>query len=248
MDNFLFGFYSIQSALKVRPESILSLQISVKKTQSYILDDLLQSLNAYQIPLTYVKPESLDKLTNHARHQGVVAKIKKFTTGNEHTLIEHLKTLTHPALILVLENVQDPRNFGACMRSAAAAEVDGIIFPKGACSPITPLVHHASVGSSYYLNLFQVSNLARTIELLKKSNIWCYALDVNSEQTLYQTDLTLGSAIIMGSEGNGLKYRTKKLCDATLFIPMGSLVQSLNVSVASAISLFEARRQRKMIV
>ncbi len=243
MKHLLFGFHSIQAALQQQPELLLSLHIARKQEHSEALNKILQLAKLHQIPINHSAPKTLDKLTDNARHQGLVAAISKFIVGDEKELMHSLKSIENP-LILILEHVQDPRNFGACLRSAAAANVDCVIFVKGNASPITPLVHHTSAGTSFSLNLFQVANLARCIAGLKKQNVWCYGLEANSKQSLYQTDFSTGSAIIVGSEGVGLKQRTRSLCDANISIPMSLAVESLNVSVATAISLFEANRQR----
>lgn len=243
--HIIFGIHSIQAALDTTPESIITLHICNKKSSDRLLVALQKQAKANDISIQITSNQSLDKISNKARHQGIVAQTKKINTGDEKSLIRHLSNIKNP-LVLVLDNVVDPRNFGACIRSAAACGVDALVFPSHSASPLTPLVHHTSAGTSFYLPLFEVSNLARSLDLLKKINIWCYGLSADSKQTLYQTDLTGGVAIVMGAEGSGLKQRTQSLCDFMINIPMHNKVESLNVSVASAVSLFEANRQRNL--
>lgn len=243
MKHILFGIYSIEAALKTSAESVLGLYIDEKKSQQKNIIQLQTLAKDLHIPIEFVARQTLDKLSQQARHQSVVAQIKKFNPKAEKELIKHLSGIKN-SLVLVLDNIQDPRNFGACLRSAAASNVDAVVFGHSSSSSVTALVHHTSAGSSYYLNLFQVNNLARSIEALKKINIWCYGLDSNAKQNIYQTDLTGSTAIIMGAEGKGLKPRTRSLCDNMLCIPMNDTVESLNISVAAAVSLFEVNRQR----
>jgi 23S rRNA (guanosine2251-2'-O)-methyltransferase len=158
--------------------------------------------------------------------------------------MQHINKLEKTALILILDSIQDPRNLGACLRSANAAGVDCVVINKDGSAPINALVHKTSAGALNQLKIFSVTNLARTIKALKEENIWVIGLDSSTETSLYQIDLSTPSAIIMGSESSGLRSLTKKSCDQLAMIPMQGNVESLNVSVATGIALFEASRQR----
>ena len=150
------------------------------------------------------------------------------------------------SLILILDSIQDPRNLGACLRSANAAGVDCVVINKDGSAPINALVHKTSAGALNQLKIFSVTNLSRTIKALKEHNIWVVGLDGATDQSIYQIDLTTPTAIIMGAEGSGLRSLTKKSCDQLAMIPMQGNVESLNVSVATGIALFEASRQRHL--
>ncbi len=240
----IYGVYSIESLICIRPDEIKVLYICDKKNTAKGLEIVLEKAHEYEVEVQKVSTKFLDKITNHHRHQGVAAKTKAFKLKGELALISHLKKLSKTPFLLILENVYDPRNLGACFRSASAAGVDAVIISKRTSSAITPLVHHTSVGATQNLSLFEVANLARIIKILKQHNIWIFGLDARAQKTLYETDLTLGSALIVGVEDKGIKMLTKILCDDLISIPMPGRIESLNISVASAIALFEANRQR----
>ena len=166
------------------------------------------------------------------------------TLPNQNELIEFVSRLETTPLILILDSIQDPRNLGACLRSANAAGVDCVVINKDGSAPINALVYKTSAGALNQLKIFQVTNLARTIKALQKENIWVVGLDGSTNTSIYQIDLKTPTALIMGAEGSGLRKLTKQSCDQLAFIPMQGNVESLNVSVATGISLFEASRQR----
>ncbi|MGJ8663881.1 MAG: 23S rRNA (guanosine(2251)-2'-O)-methyltransferase RlmB, partial [Marinicella sp.] len=145
----------------------------------------------------------------------------------------------------VLDCIEDPRNLGACLRSADAAGVNAVVFGKDKSASITPVTHKTAAGAVEHLDIFQVTNLVRAIETMKEAGVWIYgtALEENS-QNIYQTDLTGPVAIVMGNEGKGLRHLVKQSCDHLIHIPMSGEVQSLNVSVATGVALFEVTRQR----
>jgi 23S rRNA (guanosine2251-2'-O)-methyltransferase len=152
------------------------------------------------------------------RHQVIAAEILLPTLPNQDGLMNYIAKLKKTALILILDSIQDPRNLGACLRSANAAGVDCVIINKDGSAPISALVHKTSAGALNQLKIFSVTNLARTIKALKEKNIWVIGLDGSTETSLYQVDLTTPSAIIMGSEGSGLRSLTKKSCDRSSLI------------------------------
>ena len=217
---------------------------ATKKIPAKNLEIILKKAYEYELAIEKVSTKFLDKITNHHRHQGIAAKIKAFKLKDELALISHLEKLNKAPLLLILENVYDPRNLGACFRSASAAGVDIVVISKRTSGIITPLVHYTSAGATQNLPLFEVANLARIIKILKQHNIWIFGLDARAQKTLYETDLTLASALIIGVEDKGIKTLTKTLCDDLISIPMSGSIESLNISVASAIALFEANRQR----
>ena len=190
--------------------------------------------------------EELERLAQGVRHQGVVARIQPgtspHTSPHQQQLYHLLDELDHRALLLVLDQVQDPHNLGACLRTADGAGVDAVILPKDGACPVNATVTRVAAGAR--LPVFYVPNLARTLERLKERGIWITGGDDAAQRTVYETDFNIDTAIVMGAEGRGLRRLTRECCDQLARIPMSGSVSSLNVSVATALFLFEAIRQR----
>ncbi|AYQ56934.1 23S rRNA (guanosine(2251)-2'-O)-methyltransferase RlmB [Bathymodiolus thermophilus thioautotrophic gill symbiont] len=239
----IFGFHSIQAQLESNPECLLKIY-TLDNRHDKRLNIITTQLNQLGFNTFPTSKQQLNKLTKNQVHQGIAAEILLPTLPNQDGLMSHISKLEKTALILILDSIQDPRNLGACLRSANAAGVDCVIINKDGSAPISALVHKTSAGALNQLKIFSVTNLARTIKALKENNIWVIGLDGSTETSLYQVDLTTPSAIIMGSEGSGLRSLTKKSCDQLAMIPMQGNIESLNVSVATGIALFEASRQR----
>ncbi len=244
---FICSFHSVQAQLDSQPQSIIRVMI-LDNRHDKRLNSLQHELTQHNIAISKSSKQQLDKLSNGKKHQGVVAEILSSALPNQHDLAQYLAQyltgLKSGALMLVLDSIQDPRNLGACLRSANAAGVDCVIINKDGSAPINALVHQTAAGALNHLKIFQVTNLSRTIKALQKHNIWVIGLDGDCAKTLYQIDLTTSVAIVMGSEGSGLRKLTKTSCDELCALPMQGNVESLNVSVATGISLFEANRQR----
>jgi 23S rRNA (guanosine2251-2'-O)-methyltransferase len=188
--------------------------------------------------------EALDRDAGHANHQGVLAQCRAAAERTEGELPGLLASLSGPALLLVLDGIQDPHNLGACLRSADAAGAQAVILPKDNAAPITPVVRKVASGAAEVLPVFQVTNLARTLDELKDAGVWLIGAAGEAEQTLYDVDLRGPVALVLGAEGTGLRRLTREKCDHLARIPMAGTVESLNVSVATGIFLFEAVRQR----
>jgi len=184
----------------------------------------------------------LSRLAGSAGHQGVVARVEPLPTTT--SLDDLLDAVEGPPLLLVLDGVTDPHNLGACLRVADGAGAHAVIAPKDHAVGINATVAKVASGAAETVPYFMVTNLARTLTELKERNIWCLGLGDEATQTLYQSDLKGPTALVMGAEGTGLRQLTRKTCDAMVSIPMLGAVESLNVSVASGICLYEAVRQR----
>ncbi len=239
----IFGFHAIQAQLDAAPEGFVRV-LTLNNRADQRMSHLTNQFSQLGIPITQAHKPQLDKLSKNQSHQGIVAEILLPTLPNQDALINFVSGLEHSALILLLDSIQDPRNLGACLRSANAAGVDCVVINKDGSAPINALVHKTSAGALNQLKLFQVTNLARTIKALQQENIWVVGLDGASSTSIYQLDLTTPTALIMGAEGKGLRRLSKQSCDQLVLIPMQGNVESLNVSVATGISLFEASRQR----
>ena len=197
------------------------------------------------IPLTSTMRKELDALYPEVNHQGVVAHLRATArTLKERQLPDFLAALAEPALLLVLDGVQDPHNLGACLRSADAAGVHAVIIPRDRAAGLTPVVFKVASGAAHAVPVFTVTNLARTLRSLKQAGIWLYGTSDQAPQSVYASDLTGPLALVLGGEGRGLRRLTADLCDFLVAIPMAGVVESLNVSVAAGVMLFEARRQR----
>jgi len=186
----------------------------------------------------------LDKLAEGGRHQGVLAEVLPRASDPETQLEEALESAAGAPLLLVLDGVQDPHNLGACLRSADAAGVAAVIVPRDRAAGMTPVVRKVAAGAAETVPLVAVVNLARTLRQLKERGIWLVGTDDTADKTLYEANLEGPVALVMGSEGEGLRRLTRECCDLLVSIPMAGAVESLNVSVATGVVLFEAVRQR----
>ena len=183
------------------------------------------------------------------RHQGVVAVLHAGASADaigmmaEGELIDRV-TQSAEALLLILDGVTDPHNLGACLRSADAAGVTAVIFPKDKSADVNDVARKVASGAAEAVPWVRVTNLARTIESLQQAGVWVIGTDEDAETTLYDQDLTGPCALVLGSEGSGMRRLTRERCDFVVRLPMSGSVSSLNVSVAAGVCLFEAVRQR----
>lgn len=240
---FIFGFHAVTALLQKSPERILQLY-KQEGRQDKRLETLLELAKDQHIPIQTVTKIKLDKWTEDALHQGLLVEAKCLPPKTEQALLRLITHLEKSAFLLLLDEVQDPHNLGACLRSANAAGVDAVVIPQDRSSPVTPLVRKISAGAAEVTPVITVTNLANTMEKLKKSGIWIYGLEGTAETSLYEANLKGSVALVLGAEGKGLRDLTKKRCDGLLAIPMQGSVESLNVSVAAGICLFEVLRQR----
>jgi 23S rRNA (guanosine2251-2'-O)-methyltransferase len=243
---YVYGFHSIESLLTTNPESILKVIIQITRKDKRI-NDLTNILSTQKIPFSIAARNNLDRIAKGEIHQGIIAEVILPPLPGEDSLIAVIKKIPDNPLILILDSIQDPRNLGACLRSANAAGVDCVVINKDGSSPINAVVHKTSTGAINTLKVFQVTNLTRTIKALQKNGIWVIGLDGGASTTIYDLNLSDATAIVMGTEGKGIRQLIKKTCDQLASIPMTGSVESLNVSVATGIILFESKRQRKLL-
>ncbi|MGE3920032.1 MAG: 23S rRNA (guanosine(2251)-2'-O)-methyltransferase RlmB [Gammaproteobacteria bacterium] len=243
--DYIFGIHSIQATLEKNHKNIIELYLLDGRSDRR-LATIIQLAKQYHVVYHFCSAAELDQLVQDAQHQGVVAKIQSQPTKTENDLKILLNNLKNPALLLILDCVQDPHNLGACLRSADAAGVNAVITPKDNAVALTPTVRKVASGAAEHIPFIQVKNLARTLKYLKEQHVWLYGTSDKAKTSIYHADLTAPTAIIMGAEGTGLRRLTAELCDELLYIPMSGSVSSLNVSVATGIFLFEAVRQRRL--
>ncbi len=239
----VFGMHAVQALLSTHPERVLRLLV-LKERHDAKMQALLELAHEENISVEMAPRHELDRVANHENHQGLIAYCQRANTYHEHDLTGILDSISGPALLLILDGVQDPHNLGACLRSADAAGVHVVIAPKDKSVGITPTVSKVASGAAETVPFIQVTNLARTMRALQERNIWIYGAAAEADKTLYQVDLKGSIALVLGAEGSGLRRLTREHCDILLNIPMKGSVSSLNVSVATGVFLFEALRQR----
>ena len=237
----IYGFHAVRSALRRDSTQFEEIYVDAARNDARSRE-LLEFAEQRKVRVMSVDGARLDGVTGGARHQGVVANI--LDTPLSHDLDEILDQVTEPPFLLVLDGVQDPHNLGACLRVADAMGVHVVIAPKDNSVGITAIVSKVASGAAESIPYLMVTNLARSIRDLKDRNIWFIGADETGEQDLHQAELSGPIGLVLGAEGKGLRRLTRELCDRTVRIPMFGGVESLNVSVATGICLYEARRQR----
>jgi 23S rRNA (guanosine2251-2'-O)-methyltransferase len=237
----LFGFHAVGVRLRTAPKSIVELYVEGSRRDARMRQFLQKAQEAGLRPIE-ADALRLARLAGSAGHQGVVARVEPLPVTN--SLDDLLDAVQGPPLLLVLDGVTDPHNLGACLRVADGAGAHAVIAPKDHAVGINATVAKVASGAAETVPYFMVTNLARTLGELKERSIWCLGLSDEATQTLYQSELKSATALVLGAEGAGLRQLTRKTCDALVSIPMLGAVESLNVSVASGICLYEAVRQR----
>lgn len=235
----IVGINAINNALE-KNTPILRLLVDEQKANQRIIA-LLETAKKRKIPVEKVSKLSLDLLVVGSKHQGIVAELGALS--HDRLTLDDILARDNP-LILILDSIQDPHNLGACLRSAAAANVDAVILPKNRSVGITPTVSKVASGGAEMLPVFVETNLSRTLEKLAKQQLWSVALTGHTPTSIYETDFNQASVIIMGNEEKGISQNLLQHADFLAKIPMPGAMESLNVSVATGIVLFEALRQR----
>ncbi|HWP94422.1 MAG TPA: 23S rRNA (guanosine(2251)-2'-O)-methyltransferase RlmB [Gammaproteobacteria bacterium] len=238
-----YGLHAVRAALEV-PGRVEALWLLAGRDDERLAT--VMELAARQgLPVRRLSRQELDALAGTSRHQGVVARLAPATVSGEHALEALVASLPGPALLLVLDGVQDPHNLGACLRTANAAGAHAVIAPRDRAAGLTPAVRKVAAGAAEATPFFQVTNLARTLRFLKDAGIWLVGTAGEAETSLYAVDLTVPVALVMGAEGEGMRRLTREHCDYLVHLPMAGTVESLNVAVAAGICLYEAVRQRQ---
>jgi len=240
--DLVYGLHAVRAVIDRAPERLLELWMAEPRHDARARD-LKERAEAAGLKVQRVGNESLAKLAGDVAHQGVVATVRPLKPWDEEALIASLSTLADP-LLLVLDGVTDPHNLGACLRTADAAGVSAVILPKDRSASIDAVARKVAAGAAEFVPTVSVTNLARALIRLKENGVWVVGLDGEADQTLYAADLNRPLALVLGAEGLGLRRLTRDSCDFLVRIPMAGQVESLNVSVAAGIALFEAGRQR----
>ena len=243
----VYGVHAVRALFeRGQPPRVLWIQ---QGHAEHRLEALLQLAHAAGCDLKRVGRETLDGISNQASHQGVIGFCEPLVAESETTLWWRLEQwlADKPPLLLILDGVTDPHNLGACLRSADAAGVNGVIVPKDKSAPLNATVRKVACGAAELVPVFQVTNLARCMDKLKQQGVWITGTAGEADSLLYDADFTVPCALVMGAEGKGLRRLTREACDGLVKLPMQGGVSSLNVSVATGICLFEAVRQRGLV-
>ncbi len=242
-ESWIVGINPVEGALSNDAERVREVLVEQGQRNARV-QALAEQAKALKIPVHHRPREQLDKLAGEARHQGVVALYEPPPMAHEGDLARLMERDGSSTLVLVLDGVTDPHNLGACLRSAAAAGVTAVIVPKDRAVGLTPVVRRASAGGADRVPLIAVTNLARTLRELKDAGVWITGLAGDTDTSIYGLDFKGPVALVLGSEGEGMRRLTRELCDFVAKIPMPGAMESLNVSVATGVVLFEALRQR----
>ena len=242
--DYLYGINPVKEGLRGRRRPV---ELFVdEKANGKRIDEILALAKDCGVPVRQRRRQDLDRLAGLPHHQGVVLSMEPFPYTEFEDLLADWQASGEDGFLLLLDGITDPHNLGAILRNADAAGCQGVVITRDRSCGITNVVDKASAGAAEHLAVCQVTNLARAIETLKKSGFWVYGLAAGeATQPLFTASLSGHLALVIGSEGEGLRQRTRQLCDGLLEIPMSGRVPSLNASCASAVALFEVVRQRK---
>lgn len=237
----IYGVHAVRVLLDKHPERVVTVRLAEKRDDPRIreIEDLARKKSR---PVQRIDTNALKSLGDVA-HQGVVAEITPLPPWSEDDLLEALQTAKDP-LLLALDGVQDPHNLGACLRTADACGALAVIVPRDRAAQVNATVRKVAVGAAETTPVVAVTNLVRTLKLLKEANLWIVGADAEGAKLAHEADLKGGTVLVLGAEGSGLRHLTKQTCDWMVRLPQLGTVESLNVSVAAGMLLYEAVRQR----
>ncbi|HEX5057211.1 MAG TPA: 23S rRNA (guanosine(2251)-2'-O)-methyltransferase RlmB [Gammaproteobacteria bacterium] len=238
---WIYGIHSVMAVLDARPHAVRELRVLAGRHDPQF-QRMIELARAHSIAVHEYERRQLDEMVA-ANHQGVIASVQQ-AAWSEQDLQAIVESAGNRALLLILDGVQDPHNLGACLRTANAAGVHAVIAPRDRSVGLTAAVRKVASGAAEATPFIQVGNLGRSLRWLKEQGVWIAGLSGDGESELYSIDLKGPLALVLGAEGSGLRHLTGELCDYRLRIPMRGTVESLNVSVATGICLYEVLRQR----
>ena len=241
-NKILFGFHAVTVRLKTAPKSVMELHVDATRRDQR-MRQFVERVKEAGVRIVDSDDERLAKMSGTHRHQGVVARVEPLPAS--HSLDDTLDAVSGTPLLLVLDGVTDPHNLGACLRVADGAGAHAVIAPKDHAVGINATVAKVASGAAETVPYFMVTNLARTLNELKERDIRIVGTSDDAPRSLYEQDLTGPVALVLGAEGTGMRQLTSRTCDDLVRLPMKGAVESLNVSVASGICLYEALRQRE---
>ena len=239
----LFGWHAVEALLESHPERVVRIQFQQGR------DDRRRKhvralAESFGVAMEECHRRTLDELTDGENHQGIVAHVKSAPEVREADLLERLEASVKPPFLLVLDGVTDPHNLGACLRTADAAGVDAVVVPKDHSAPLNGVAIKVASGAAESVPVVRVTNLARFMRQCRELGVWFTGTTGDTDTTIYDLELSGPVGLVMGAEGAGMRRLTREHCDQLGNLPMAGMVSSLNVSVATGVCLFEARRQR----
>lgn len=244
----IYGLHAVRLMLQKHPERVTAVRVAERRDdlRSREIDELARRR---QIPVQRVDAQVLKQKLGDVAHQGVVADIQPLPPWTEDDLLASVQAALQvplPPLILALDGVQDPHNLGACLRTADACGALAVVVPRDRAARVTPVVRKVAVGAAETTPVVSVTNLVRTLKVLKDGGLWVVGADADGEKQAHEVDLKGGVVLVLGAEGSGLRQLTRQTCDWRVRLPQLGAVESLNVSVAAGMLLYEAVRQRSL--
>jgi 23S rRNA (guanosine2251-2'-O)-methyltransferase len=239
----VFGVNPVLETLQASPRDILEILVS-QGGERPVIGQIEREAERHSLRVVRVQSALLDRLVGGQRHQGVIARVRAYAYWPLEDLLQKVSTTTGPSWILLLDGLTDPRNFGALLRTSEAVGINHVIIPKDRSVGVTPVVVKTSAGAVHHLKISKVTNLRRVIGALKQRGYWAVGLDSESRESIYDKHYPDRLAIVLGSEGRGIRPIHIKECDFVVSIPMLGKIASLNVAVAGAVFLYELVRQK----
>jgi 23S rRNA (guanosine2251-2'-O)-methyltransferase len=239
---WIWGRHPVLEAL--RAERATSVLLAVGQRSAPVVEEILSQARLQGVPVREVTAKDLDSMSPGATTQGVAATVTMRRVETVEGVLAGAAKSDQKAFLLILDQIQDPHNFGALLRSAEAAGIHAVVVPERRSAPLAGTVAKTSAGALSLVPILEVTNLARTLDELKRSGIWIVGLDATAGVTLFDADLTVPLALVIGGEGDGLRRLTREKCDLLVSLPMRGVISSLNASVAGAVAMFECVRQR----
>ena len=244
-DGFIYGRHPVAELLRRSPQEVHRVYLAVS-AQTGRLKDLVREAGRHGIQVVEVSRRSLGDMVGDVAHQGVVAMVARFRYREVEDILGVAQQRDEAPLVVILDQVQDPHNLGSLIRSSFALGAHGVIIPKDRACEVTPTVVKTSAGATAHLAVARVTNLRRTIEDLKQAGLWVFGMAADGDRAAEDSDLAQPLALVIGSEGKGLRRLVAQACDVLIKIPMAGDLGSLNASVAGGICLYEAARQRRL--
>lgn len=242
----IVGIHAVEALLRSNPKQISQLLCSESRHDKRH-QKLLTLAGNQGVNVEKTNRSQLRDICGHDKHQGIIAYFAGSLEKTEAHLLTDLKARDRPWLVLALDGIQDPHNLGACLRSADGFAVDAVIVPRDNAASVTPVVQKVAAGAAATVPFYRVTNLSRVLRQLQDNEAWVYGAAGESEQSLYETEFSGSVVLVLGAEGAGLRQNTRQSCDQLYKIPLSGSVSSLNVSVATGISLNEVARQRHFV-
>lgn len=243
MTQIIHGLHPIYQGLKTHPSPIKRIIISRGRNRRPLME-ILRLAEERGISVQWADKDNLTRMAKTTSHQGILAHMDEFKYVELPHIVQRWEATGEKAFLLIVDGIEDPQNLGGLIRTANAFGVHGVVIPKDRATAITPIVIKASVGAAFHTPIARVTNIVSCLEFLKKRGVWILGAEAEAERPLYDCDLDLNLAIVIGSEGRGIRALVKKKCDFLASIPLCGEITSLNASVAGALVMYEVLRRR----